>query len=220
MSRPRVLFLTPTPPYPPDNGGMLRIYSLVQRLAGKCDFSLLTFARRNGPSPFIDDAAALALRGVFSQVHCVPKDTTDLPQPEADSLPPIARQWRSAEMARTLRHLTSEGLVDVVHMEFLLMASYVRDVVGVPTVLTEHDLSHLSIFRSYFREWTGFGRLRKIPEWLGVRRYHKEVCRKSDRLIVLTQEDGRRLASVAAPKNRAYSDMRRPGAVFLPDGVR
>jgi glycosyltransferase involved in cell wall biosynthesis len=199
--KPRVLLVTPVPPYPPENGGLLRIHSLVTRLAGRYDFSLLTFVRRTGERRFQQNAAAMALGRLFSQVHEIPKESTELPRAAAPDLPGTAREWFSPDMAGTLSRLTSEGSVDLVHIEFLQMAFYAWYVRGVPAVLTEHDLSHLSLFRSYFREWTGLGRLAHVGEWLATRRYHREVCSRFDGLVALTPGD-RDLLRGAVPAAR------------------
>ncbi|MBI5239761.1 MAG: glycosyltransferase [Elusimicrobia bacterium] len=187
--KPRVLLVTPVPPYPPDNGGLLRIFSLVTRLADRYDFSLLTFVRRTGERRFQQNAAAMALGRLFSQVHAVPKESTELPSAAVPDLPRTAREWFSPEMAAALARLTGEGRVDLVHVEFLQMAFYSWYVKGVPAVLTEHDLSHLSLFRSYFREWTGLRRFAQVGEWLATRRYHREVCSRFDGLVALTPAD-------------------------------
>ena len=197
-AKPRVLLVTPAPPYPPDNGGILRIYSLAERLADRYDLSLLTFVRGTGEQRFQQNAAVMALGRLFSEVHTIPKETTELPLWAAPLLPQTAREWFSPEMASALSHLTSQGRVDVVHIEFLQMAFYSWYANGVPTVLTEHDLSHLSLFNSYFREWTGLQRWTRVGEWLQTRRYHGEVCRGFDRLVALTPGD-RDMLSRAAP---------------------
>jgi glycosyltransferase involved in cell wall biosynthesis len=199
-SKPRVLLVTPTPPYPPDNGGLLRIHSLAAGLADRYDLSLLTFVRRTGEQRFQQNAAVLALGRLFSEVHAIPKETTELPRRAAPSMPQTAREWFSPEMASTLSRLTAQGRVDVVHIEFLQMAFYSWYANGVPTVLTEHDLSHLSLFNSYFREWTGLRRWTRVGDWLQTRRYHGEVCRGFDRLVALTPGDQDMLSRAAPGK--------------------
>jgi glycosyltransferase involved in cell wall biosynthesis len=201
--RPRVLWVTPFPPYPPDNGGMLRILSLARRLTDRFDLSLLTFARETGERRFQQNAALLALRRVFSEVHCVPKETAELPAEAVPPLPSICREWYSPSMAALLQRLVIEGRADLVHVEFLLMAFYAWYCRGAPRVLTEHDSSHLSLRRSYFREWTGLKRWARLGDWLSVRRYHRSVCGLYDRVVALTPADQERLRRTLAPERVA-----------------
>ncbi|MDX6769549.1 MAG: glycosyltransferase [Elusimicrobiota bacterium] len=210
MSRlPRVLLLTPAPPYPPDNGGMLRVLELVRGLAGRVEFELLTFTRRAGPERLRQAAATLALSRHFARVHEVPKETTERADPRAAGWPAAVREWWSAEMAQRVAELTATGRYDALHAEFLLMGGYAPYARGARTVLTDHDLSHLSLTRSYFREWTGWGRLTALPEWLRLRRFHRAACLGHDRVVVLTPED-QSLLRRAAPA---------ASSVLVPTGV-
>ncbi len=187
MSRPRVLIVTPLPPYPPDNGGMIRVLTLARACAQHADLSLLTFVRDSGERRFQQNAAAMALGGVFRKVHTVPLETTGLPPEACPDLPKIALDWYSPEMAARVRELSPR--FDVVHIEFLSMAFYARFVRSARTVLTEHDLSHLSLSRSYFREWAGTKRKSSVAEWRRVRSFHRDTCRLYDRVVTLTPGD-------------------------------
>ena len=61
MSRPRLLFLCPTLPYPPDRGVALRSYHLLRRLSEHYDVDALLFRSRRDPTqmPFEDRVAHL-----------------------------------------------------------------------------------------------------------------------------------------------------------------
>lgn len=187
MSRPRVLLITPLPPYPPDNGGMIRVLTLARACARDADLSLLAFVRDSGERRFQQNAAAMALGRVFKEVHTVPLETTGLPPQACPDMPRIARDWYSPEMAARVRELSPR--FDVVHIEFLCMAFYARFVRGARKVLTEHDLSHLSLDRSYFREWAGPKRKAQVDEWRRVRDFHRDTCRLYDRVVALTPAD-------------------------------
>jgi len=187
MSRPRVLLVTPLPPYPPDNGGMIRVLTLARACAERADLSLLTFVRDSGERRFQQNAAAMALGRLFKEVHTVPLETTGLAPQACPDLPTIARDWYSPEMAARVRELSPR--FDVVHIEFLSMAFYAHFVRGARKVLTEHDLSHLSLSRSYFREWAGPGRKSSVAEWRRVRSFHRDACRLYDRVVALTPGD-------------------------------
>jgi glycosyltransferase involved in cell wall biosynthesis len=173
---------------------MLRVLSLVSRLKDRFDLRLITFVRETGERRFKQNAALLALREVFSQIHCVPKESTDLPRSAAPDLPEICREWYSPQMAARLAEAAQDA--DIVHIEFFQMAFYSWYVRDRPVVFTEHDTSHLSLRRSYFREWTGWSRLLKVREWLRVLRHHREVCSSFERIVTLTRADEARLRRI------------------------
>ncbi len=197
-AKPKVLLLAPIPPFPPTNGGLLRIYSLVQALKGEFDFTLLTFTHSDEERKFKDAAKLLALEALFAEVHSVPKDTIVDRPGAAPDLPVIARDWFSPAMADAVMRLSPAH--DIFHAEFLQTAFYVRYSRSRVSFLTEHDLGHLSLFNSYFREWTGLRRFREIGQWLKVRAYHASVCREYSRVVVLTDFDRRKLASRVPPE--------------------
>ncbi|MCM2266892.1 MAG: glycosyltransferase family 4 protein [Elusimicrobiales bacterium] len=201
QARPKVLLLTPSAPFPPTNGGMLRIVSLVEALKDDFDFSLLTFAYAEGEKKFTDAAKLIALEGLFKEVHSVPKETiTDDPKC-CPPLPRIAREWFSPAMAAAVMKLSPA--YDILHVEFLNIAFYVRYSRARVSFLTEHDLGHLSLFNSYFREWTGLRRFAEIPEWLKVRSYHSAVCAEYSRVVTLTEFD-RDLLAARIPAGRLH----------------
>jgi hypothetical protein len=186
-NKPKILLLTPSPPFPPTNGGMLRIFSLVEALRDKFDFSLLTFTHTDEERKFSETAKLLALENIFKEVHSVPKESIISRRNAAPPLPRIARDWFSPSMASAVMERSSS--YDILHVEFLQMAFYVRYSGAPVSFFTEHDLGHLSLFNSYFREWTGLRRFVEIPEWRKVRAYHAEICREYDRFVVLTEFD-------------------------------
>jgi glycosyltransferase involved in cell wall biosynthesis len=196
-AKPKILLLTPSPPFPPTNGGMLRIVSLVQSLKNEFDFSLLTFTHSSEDRRFSEAAKLLALEGLFQEIHSVARETIISDRGAAPPLPVIARDWFSPAMASAVMETSSS--YDILHVEFLQIAFYVRYSGAPVSFFTEHDLGHLSLFNSYFREWTGLRRFAEIPEWLRVRAYHSEVCADYDRVVVLTEFDKKRLAAKMPP---------------------
>jgi glycosyltransferase involved in cell wall biosynthesis len=101
-------------------------------------------------------------------------------------------------MAAAVRELSPA--YDILHVEFLQTAFYGAYSGARTSFFTEHDLGHLSLFNSYFREWTGLRRLTQIPEWLRTRAYHAKVCAQYDRIVVLTEYDRDLLAARTGPE--------------------
>ncbi|NLO91535.1 MAG: glycosyltransferase [Elusimicrobia bacterium] len=193
----RILLVAPLPPFPPTNGGVLRIFSLVNFLKERFSFSLLCFAASEGPEKYTQGIALVALEKLFDEIHTVPYESIISARDYAcPGLPRLALDWYSPAMAAKVQELSAEGGYDIMHFEFLQMAFYSWYASGVKTFYTEHDLSHVSLFNSYFREWTGASRLRQLPQWLKVVRYHKKVCSGFDHIITLTEKDTAGLARI------------------------
>jgi glycosyltransferase involved in cell wall biosynthesis len=191
--------LTPWPPYPFD-GGSKRIHSLCRLLKDRVDFSLLTFR------PAARDAEHAAadlrqendfLRPVFNRRYWV--DSPGRPGPAAvdgAALPADARRFYSAQMETRLRELLAGGEIDLLHVEFDLMAVYARRGVSIPRLLTQHDAGGISFFHSYFREMSGWGKWTRIADWIRRVRFARRAGGWFERIVVMTERDRRILSNL------------------------
>lgn len=199
-SKPRVLMVTPWAPYPYD-GGSKRVHTLCRLLGPRFRFSLLTFrGRAEGPAAVAEELRRehLELAPVFERVHWAERPAG--PAPETVNglvLPDDARRFYSEAMAAELDRLVSGGETDLVHAEFGLMAAYGRGVSGVPKVLTEHDMGGVSFFGSYFREMSGWSKLRRLPEWRRRVRFTRETAADYDRVVLMTEPDRKAMARLS-----------------------
>jgi glycosyltransferase involved in cell wall biosynthesis len=186
--KPRVLLLTPFLPAPPVDGGKKRVHTLLRLLADRYDFTLLSFV--NGDDELWHVPSLKKLCRDVIPVRLEP----DEPAPPDDLLlPQIAKSCHSRRYAEILQSLLREDPPDLVHVEFLQMGQYRRYVRGRPVVYTEHDVSNISFFRSYFREMTGWQRWGRLGEWARLVRYQMDVCRSMDGVVTLTAEDDAKL---------------------------
>ncbi|MFA6003827.1 MAG: glycosyltransferase family 4 protein [Elusimicrobiota bacterium] len=197
-TRPRVLMLTPGPPYPWD-GGSKRIHSLCRLLADRFRFSLLTF---RPPAQDITQAAldlqkqALYLDPVFEAIHWVEPEEPAPARIDGIWIPPDARRFYCLRMEERLAALA--GTADILHVEFELMAIYGRRAreLGRPCILTQHDTGSLSLFNSYMREMAGWGKFARIPEWLKRRVFARRSADWFDRIVVMSEADQNHLAGI------------------------
>jgi sugar transferase (PEP-CTERM/EpsH1 system associated) len=200
----RCLVLSPFVPYPPEDGGRIRIFEIVRRLSERHDVTVLALVDRR-PEAF---AAVERLRTAGIDIHPVRQG------PQSKLLVPL-RAWRigrslylqkhvSPEFARTLdAYLTLERF-DIVQCEFSYMGMYAPEGahVGRPRwMLDAHNVefrlnqtlaqttSGLSGF-AYRRYAAREGRLRRVEE--------VEACRRADRVVAVSTSD-REILRTAIP---------------------
>lgn len=202
--RPRVLMLTPWPPYPL-NGGCKRVHTLCRLLKDRFRFSLLSFRPRlRGPT-----AAALDMRRelehilpVFEEVRWVEPSAGPAPaRANGLDLPGDVAPYWSGELDRALRELAAARAFDLLHVEFDLMAAYARSAPGVPRVLTQHDMGGSTLFGSYFREMAGWGKFARLGRWWRRARYVRRTAADFDRIVLVTEGD-RAAQERVAPRGR------------------
>ncbi|HOW26985.1 MAG TPA: glycosyltransferase [Elusimicrobiota bacterium] len=189
-SKPHILYLTPFIPYPPMDGGKKRVLTILQLLADRYRFSVLSFVENQDQvwnAPF--------MKKWCENVYVVPRNMSEPEGPDAGSLPNIARMCHSAEMVQKLRQVLSSEKFDMVHIEFVQMAQYRPLIKDIPVVFTEHDVSNMSFFKSYFREMTGWERWKRIGEWMRLVKYQMDSCREMDGVVTVTPHDRDKLLS-------------------------
>jgi glycosyltransferase involved in cell wall biosynthesis len=214
-SRPRLLFLSQTLPYPLDSGGWIRTYHVLRLLAESFDVTLLAFERAAAPG--YDRAQSVAELARLCEV-------STFRVPQFDSRPRLL--WdhlRSLATRRTythfmydcdalrerLRALLRDPGFDIVHCNALDMATYLPDCSGAPIVS-----GHLDVESALWRRRSQFER-----GWLKRRYFAFQAQRReaeerdwAGRValnVMVSETDREVLASIA------------PGARFsvVPNGV-
>ena len=136
-----ILFLALEPPYPPNDGGRLRTFNLLQQVAKAHSVTLVTFASLKA-----QPADPSALSGICEEIHLLPLPVVARARPverlEAirRGRPLALRLFASRAMAATLATLVEKGEYDVVHVDQIYLAQY-RELLGkIPVVLTHHNV--------------------------------------------------------------------------------
>ena len=202
--RPRVLLLSPWPPYPLD-GGSKRIHSLCSLLRDRFSFGLVTFQPEDLKSP-LEVARSLEaedrfLRPVFDRVFWFRRDPAAPSSVGVLRLPDDIRRHYSPGLAEALPALARYWGAELVHAEYDLMALYGRALPGLPSVLTQHDAGTVSLTRSYFREMTRSRGAQRRRLWRRRVSFEKRAMGWFDRVIAMTPADREVLARII-PRER------------------
>ncbi|MDE1977317.1 MAG: glycosyltransferase, partial [Elusimicrobia bacterium] len=209
----QILLLTPWAPIPTDAGSR-RVWTACRLLKGRYDFHLLTFLRPDGEDPKQSAAAMLGQEklyfpGLFQSIRNVALPSSYHPCTEEGlELPREIAGFYSPDMSLAVKKAIRELQPDLVHIEFDLMAPYVRaaksEAPALPCILTHHDLSALSLFSSYFREMSGWKKWRRLGDWRRRLTATRDLCRRFDAVITVSESDRRRMGRWI-PVERVFS---------------
>ncbi len=142
----KILFLTPTLPYPPSDGARIRNFNLMKQLALVHEVSLISFVSETGVNAELGE-----LSNIFSEVRTVYREsryrTQDLLKGVFGAEPFSILNFRSDEFADLVGEFLEKGY-DAIHCSHLHMAQYCPDDAGILKVVDMHNVE-TEIMRRY-----------------------------------------------------------------------
>ncbi len=200
-----ILFLTPQLPYPPHQGTALRNWGLLKGLARNHRVSLLSFLPPAQPAE-----PAPPLRDVCAWIGTAPPPDRPLSRRLRDLVltrkPDMALRLESRPFRQRLAALLKRTPFDVVHVEGIELAPYLDLLEAArprPFILfDDHNCEYLLQKRAFItdltipRRWPAAAY--SFIQWLRLRRYEAEVCRRADAVLAVSDEDAAALAGLVA----------------------
>lgn len=192
----KILFLTPQLPYPPQKGTALRNWGLIDGLASRHDPSLLSFR-----APRQDADLPLPLLDACERVVTVPQPERTVRDRLQGMLttrrPDMALRLRSEAYALRLAEWLTQETFDVVQVEGIELAPYL-DVIEAAAqtpvvVFDDHNCEYVLQQRVFLTDlavparWAGAAY--SCVQWLRLRRYEADVCRRADRVLTVSDAD-------------------------------
>ncbi|HEX6694049.1 MAG TPA: glycosyltransferase family 4 protein [Longimicrobiales bacterium] len=207
MSRPKLLFLCQTYPYPPDGGVWIRSFNVLRLLAREFDVTMLAFERAISDSDgFVVDAAEAAGRIAQladTEVFAIPQRHSRL-RFLSDHLRSVITQrpftrylYRSAECRARLKQLLETQHFDVVHMDSMDLSDYLPLLDGLPVVCTHHNVeSELLRRRSRIEDSRAVGAYMALQARLTLRE-EREWCARVALNVAVSPDDAAKLREIA-----------------------
>ena len=128
----KFLWLLPYFPYPPLDGGNVRVLNLIKYLSEHFDMHLLCYSHGN-----IEKKSIEILRQYCKRVVVVERKDSE------GALPTIFQNYYTDEMKRELEIIIKDRF-DFIQIDFLTMAYYIfmlKEKTQTPVFFTEHDVS-------------------------------------------------------------------------------
>lgn len=148
MSRPRLLFLCQTLPYPPDGGVNIRTFNILRELAREYDIDALCFYRRSDRRS--DDAVAAGVAGLapyarvaafaIPQEYSRPRYLWDHLRSVALGRPYTAFAMDAADYRAALQRRLAAGSYALAHVDSLDLVTYLPDLSQVAVACTHHNI--------------------------------------------------------------------------------
>jgi polysaccharide biosynthesis protein PslH len=194
----KILILSHFLPYPPHGGSLQRNYSLFREAASAFDVHLLSFTQRNilTTESKLKEAVTECENSYRSvTVFKLPSDYSRLRWYlllffNLFSLSPYSA-WRfySAPMVNKLRAMIASGEFDLVHIDTIALAGYVRYLNGVPAVLNHHNIESTLMLRRGHNEKNPLVKWYILFQGWKLRRYENKLVPKFSSNLTVSELD-------------------------------
>ena len=186
----KILFLSPTVPFPLTDGGRIRVYNLLKQIAQKSDVTLLALETQPTDT---DGVAELQQLGI--QVHLVPNAPT-LPRVAFGTLvkaffkrqPITVARYDVPAYRKKLKALLANETFDLVHYEMFHVAQFHTET-DLPSVLSQQNVDS-AIWRRLCSETANpFYKFAYWTQQLAFQRYERLLSPKFDALTCTSDID-------------------------------
>lgn len=222
MTGMKILFLTPQPPYPPQQGTALRNWGLIAGLAARHTVSLLTFAAQ----PF---QPAPALTAACARIEAVEPPVRTLSRRLRDLLftrqPDMALRLASPLYRQRLADWLQRESFDIVHVEGIELAPYLELLEAArprPFILfDDHNCEYLLQKRACLtdlrqpRRWHGAAY--SFVQWHRLERYEAQACCRADHVVAVSAADAAALRALVPGLNPTVIPNGLDLAAYAPD---
>ncbi len=191
ISKTTILILSPFLPYPPKDGGKLKMYNMIKALSPDYDIILLSFLEHQDENRFIGHLE-LFCKDVFT----VLRKPSPLSGREEAVMPEVVKAFYSVEFKEKLEFIVRNYKIDILQVEYTFMSHYVCNINNIPKILVEHDTSLFSLFGCYEKPLNG-GCFIRFNDWLKKVRFHKMVYQWFDKIIVFSHEEAENVKKLA-----------------------
>jgi GT2 family glycosyltransferase/glycosyltransferase involved in cell wall biosynthesis len=180
--RPRVLFVSPYPIFPPTHGGAVFMYNTLRELARHCEVYavvMLDYERER--------SANEELRSFCRSVEFIVR-RNDLDPHLASIVPHAVHEFHTPEIEWIIEREVLRHRIDVIQLEYTALGQYAKQFRRLACALFEHDVYFQSIGRAlpYMRS---IERIKARFEYLRAIRYELNLLPRCDHIQVCTLEN-------------------------------
>lgn len=196
----KILFISALLPYPPYQGGQVRIYNLLKLLSKNHEISLLSFIRSREEKQYVDKLnfcriVQTVMRGSAWQMKYIVSAGFS-------TKPFLYVTYDNDAMRKCIVRALTENAYDLIHLE----PGYVfpsLPKINIPVVVAEHNIEH-TIYEGYIRRFHPFF-LRPLLYWdiLKMQRWEKRAWRRAQSVVAVSEDDASSIRSTV-PETNVY----------------
>jgi glycosyltransferase involved in cell wall biosynthesis len=190
----KILFVSPSLPFPPDQGSYIRCFNLMKNLSHNHDVDLISFRNSSKNEENIAELEKycrrvyLATRKFQPRVIQIPKVFSRFVR----GRPFTVKYTESKDLGRLLYGVTERNDYDVIQFESSDLAANLRFVhprQKAKTVLSLYDINFLRYFRMYRNEQSFYKRIKYFLTWFPMLNWEPKMALLCNKTIVVSEID-------------------------------
>lgn len=199
-----ILFLSTENPYPPDGGHHLRTFNVLKILAQQHKIYFIAFAQDKNELRYIPNIKEYC---ETVDVYLVPQTGLGLKflMLAAKNLfcryPLVVQRYIRKEAQERIKQILANHSIDLAHIDMLALGSYKKNLSKVPTILTNHNVESLRLYRWIKLEKKLLIKSFLFYQYLKLRRFEQRMCTQFDCCVVVSQFDRQYLQKLCQKNN-------------------
>jgi GT2 family glycosyltransferase/glycosyltransferase involved in cell wall biosynthesis len=184
-ARPHLLWVTAYLPHVGRHAGAGRMYQLLRRLSRHYRITLLTFLESESEQEFLPEVEPFCRRVVAIRRRVPGRWQLFAYEP--------FEEFRTPEMEQAFKECLEDVDFDLIQLEYSQMACYASKDLGIPTLLTKHEVDFAACLRRVRIETRPWTKIRWFYNYLQVVDRETRLTRNADGVICMTEPDAREL---------------------------
>jgi glycosyltransferase involved in cell wall biosynthesis len=195
----KILFLTPTLPYPPVSGGVIKSNKVVHFLSEHYHLSIACLLKNDDPKHADEFLKTIKLNHFVSEELNVPRTAKNLVISNLQNIPLNLFRNKSTTFQKKVNEIASE--MDVIFCDHYVMFQYIPENYKGRIILHEHNCEYLIWKRYAGIEESFLKKLALLNQAYRIKKYEQEICKKAD-VILAAPNDISELESIGAERNK------------------
>jgi len=200
----KVLIVSPFLPYPPDDGGKIRLLNLIKRVAQKHEVSIVSFVRSKLEEQFIPELEKYCsqIETVLIKKHSKLWKLYKVIQCFFSGEPLESKFFFDSEMKEKIIKLVSERHFDIIQIEHTFMAPYIRAMpksIGAKFIIVIIDIGFIQFRRMFKVEKKLKTKMRYFINWIMMKKWEVKFLENFDKCITVSLLD-KQILNSANPK--------------------
>ncbi len=195
----KILFLTPTLPYPPVSGGVIKSNKVVHFLSEQYELSVACLLKNEDAQHVAGFLTTVKISDFISEASDIPRTAKNLIISNLQGIPLNLYRNQSAAFKQKVNAVIHQH--DVVFCDHYVMFQYIPDDYKGKIILHEHNCEYLIWKRYADIEKSIPKKLALLNQAYRIKKYEQEICRKSN-VILAAPNDMDELEKIGADRSK------------------